>query len=90
MTDVIVRKQELEAINKKPRYIIVNKKLYEGLMEEFKDSLAYSELEYSFLSKVEQLEKEIGRHDLKISVGVLHDLHIVISDVVESNEFVIL
>ena len=88
--DIIVHKHMLESRSKKPRFLAINKELYEELLTELKASLAYSELEASFLSKVEQLEKEIGRHDLKISVGMLFGMHMIISDVVEKNEFIIL
>ena len=88
--DIIVHKHMLESKERTPRFLAVNKELYQELVDELKASLAYSELEVSFLSKVEELEKEIGRHDLKISVGMLFNMHIIISDIVEKNEFVIL
>ena len=88
--DIIIHKHKLESREKTPRFLAINKELYDQLVGELKHSLAYSELEVSFLSKVEQLEKEIGRHDLKISVGMLFGMHIIISDIVEKNEFVIL
>jgi len=87
---ILKKIDEIKKENKKPRYLAINKSVYNEFMREFKSSLAYSELDASFLSKVEELEKEIGRFDLKISVGMFYGLHIIISDLVSDSSFIIL
>lgn len=90
MTAISMKKRLLEENGNTAKFIALNKVLYEELLGEFKDSLAFSELDYAFLSKIERLEKEIGRHDLKISIGKLFDLHIIISDILTEDEYIIL
>jgi len=90
VTAIILQKDKIIAKNKTPRYLVVHKKLYEKLMEEFKGSLMYSELEHSFLAKIERLQEEIGRYDLKISVGMFHGLHLILSDVLNEEDFLVL
>jgi len=89
MMDIMLQKDAVVAQGKHARYLVIHKSLYDELMSEFKESLAYSELEASFLSKVEELEKEIGRYDLKVSVGMLHGLHMILSDVMDEDSFLI-
>jgi hypothetical protein len=89
MVHILGSIEELKKDGKNPRYIIMHQELFDEIMVDFKSSLAFSELEYSFLSKVEELEKEIGRFDLKISVGKLYDLHIILSDIIEPEYYFI-
>jgi len=87
--EILLEKENILSKRKIPRYLIVNKKIQQQLFAEFKDSLAYSELDGSFLRKVDEIEKEINRYDLKISVAKFYDLHVVVSDVIEEDKFLI-
>ena len=90
MIEMLSNINELKEDGKNPKYIVMHKKMFDEIMTDFKSSLAFSELEHSFLSKVEELEKEIGRFDLKISIGKLYGLHIILSEVIDPEYYFIL